>query len=64
MRIFSLRAHLPFTLIRSLMPIQLTACVMCICAVLDATLVALSTQFPSPPGIALVGRGASTWWES
>ena len=32
---------------------------MCISAVLDGTIVALSAQFPSPPGIALVSRGVS-----
>ena len=58
MRIFSLRAHLRCSLIHSLMFKELTACVMCISAVLHGMIVALSIQFPSP-GIALASRGAS-----
>ena len=59
-----LRAHLRYTLIRSLLFIKLMACVfvMFIFAVLHGTIVTLSAQFPSP-GIAFARRGASTWWE-
>ena len=32
---------------------------MCISAVLDGTIVALSAQFPSLPGIAFASRGVS-----